>query len=109
MTSPMEPTAPATVATDPHLAAMATAPDFVGGPIAGVDEGQLEARRVRRPSLRLRFFVAFICSLLVALAVGVGGIYAYDQQYTGRILPGVRVGSVDLSGLDRAAARQRVS
>ena len=35
---------------------------------------------------------------------GVGALYAYDQQYVGRVLPGVRVGAVDLSGLDAAAA-----
>ena len=39
--------------------------------------------------------------------IGAGALYAYDQQYVGRVLPGVRVGSVDLSGLDarRRAAR----
>jgi vancomycin resistance protein YoaR len=109
MTSQSEPTVPATVATNPQIAAVASAPDLVGGLAADVDDWQPEARRAHRPSLRLRFFVAFICSLLVALAVGVGGIYAYDQQYVGRILPGVHVGSVDLSGLDRTAATQRLS
>ena len=38
------------------------------------------------------------------LAVGVGALYAYDSQYTGRVLPGVSVGGVDLSGLAPAAA-----
>lgn len=61
-----------------------------------------------RPSIRLRFLVAFLVGLLAALALGAGAIYAYDQQYVGRILPGVRVGSVDLSGLDASAARARL-
>ena len=61
--------------------------------------------RPRRPSARLRFAVAFLVGLLLALGVGAGAMYAYDQQYTGRVLPGVRVGSVDLSGLTPDAAR----
>jgi vancomycin resistance protein YoaR len=62
----------------------------------------------RRPSGRLRFAVAFIVGLLLATIVGVGALYAYDQQYIGRVLPGVRVGAVDLSGLDAAAAGERL-
>jgi vancomycin resistance protein YoaR len=61
-----------------------------------------------RHSLRLRFMVAFLIGLLVAMAGGVGALYAYDQQYIGRVLPGVRVGDVDLSGMDAAAASERL-
>ena len=52
----------------------------------------------RRPSARLRFGVAFLIGLVVTLGLGAGALYAYDQQYTGRVLPGVKVGGVDLSG-----------
>src|SRR3990170_6636160 len=62
----------------------------------------------RRPTGRLRFAVAFFIGLLLATVVGVGALYAYDQQYVGRVLPGVRVGTVDLSGLEPAAAAQRL-
>jgi vancomycin resistance protein YoaR len=62
----------------------------------------------RRRSARLKFLVAFLTSLIVALALGAGAIYAYDQQYQGKVLPGVRVGEVDLGGLDREAARARL-
>jgi vancomycin resistance protein YoaR len=57
--------------------------------------------------LRTRFIFAFLLGLTAVLAIGVGALYAYDQQYQGRILPGVRVGAVNLSGLtpDEAAAR----
>ncbi len=55
-----------------------------------------------------RLLLAFILGLLLAGGVAVGALYAYDQQYVDRILPGVRVGSVDLSGLDRATARDRL-
>jgi vancomycin resistance protein YoaR len=61
--------------------------------------------QTRRPSARLRFGVAFLIGLIVTLGLGAGALYAYDQQYTGRVLPGVRVGSVDLSGLSPDAAR----
>ena len=63
----------------------------------------------RRPSVRKRFAIAFSLGLLVALAAGVGAIYAYDQQYVNRVLPGVRVGAVDLSGLDAGTAAERLS
>ncbi|MBA2372914.1 MAG: VanW family protein [Chloroflexi bacterium] len=59
----------------------------------------------RRPSALVRFGVAFLIGLIAALALGVGALYAYDQQYNGRILPGVRLGDVDLSGLSPADAR----
>ncbi len=41
-----------------------------------------------------------------ALTVGIvaGALLAWDASYEGRVLPGVTVGGVDLSGLDRAAA-----
>jgi vancomycin resistance protein YoaR len=52
----------------------------------------------------VRFGVAFIVGLLAVLAVGVAGMYAYDAAHDGRILPGVHVGSVDVSGMDRTQA-----
>jgi vancomycin resistance protein YoaR len=58
----------------------------------------------RRPSTRVRFGVAFLVGLLAALALGVGALYAYDRQYVGRILPGVSIGGVDVSGLDPSSA-----
>ncbi|HSG85058.1 MAG TPA: VanW family protein [Candidatus Limnocylindrales bacterium] len=58
----------------------------------------------RRPRLALRFGVAFIAGILVALLLGTGAIYAYDRQYDGRVLPGVQVGGVDLGGMDRDEA-----
>jgi vancomycin resistance protein YoaR len=62
--------------------------------------------RVRR-RLWPRFAAAALFGLLAVLAIGVGVLFAYDQQYQGRILPGVRVGAVNLSGLtpEEASAR----
>ena len=47
-----------------------------------------------RPSARTRFGIAFLVGLVAALLLGAGALYAYDQQYAGRILPGVSIGSV---------------
>jgi len=58
-----------------------------------------------RPSIWPRFGLAFALGLAAALLIGAGAMYAYDRQYVGRILPGVRIGSVDLSGLTPDAAR----
>jgi len=51
-----------------------------------------------------RLFIAFLVGLVVALAGAAAALLAWDMGYEGRVLPGVRVGSTDLSGLDRAAA-----
>src|SRR5215212_1042889 len=51
-----------------------------------------------------RFALAFLLGLAAVLALGAGALYAYDQRYIGRVLPGVRVGDVNLAGLDAAAA-----
>jgi vancomycin resistance protein YoaR len=55
-----------------------------------------------------RFGVAFLLGLLAAFAVATAALYAYEQTYAGRILPGVRVGTVDLSGLAPADAAGRI-
>ncbi|MEA2520072.1 MAG: hypothetical protein QOF49_2152 [Chloroflexota bacterium] len=79
---------------------MTTAP----APTIVVDDAP-PARRSRR--LLPRFILAFVLGLIAVLAIGVGALYAYDQQYQARILPGVHVGTVNLSGLtgDEAAGR----
>jgi vancomycin resistance protein YoaR len=77
----------------------ATTPESIG---LTVDEP-------RRPSPRIRFAVAFLVGIVLATVVGVGALYAYDQSYLGRVLPGVRLGSLDLSGLDQAAAAERIA
>ena len=72
-------------------------------------ESIVQPSESRRPSARLRFGVAFLVGLIPAMALGVGALYAYDQQYVGRVLPGVSVGDVDLSGLTEAEAERRRS
>ncbi len=53
----------------------------------------------------LRFGAAFVVGALVVGGIAVAGVYAFEQQYAGRILPGVRVGSTDVGGLTPAAAK----
>ena len=67
-------------------------------------------KAIPRPRRRvgLRFAIAFMAGLLAALALGAGALYGYDRQFDGRILPGVRVGAVDVSGLSPEAARARL-
>ena len=58
----------------------------------------------RRSSVALRFGIAFLVGLIAAMALGAGALYAYDQQYVGRVLAGVSIGDVDLSGMTEAEA-----
>jgi vancomycin resistance protein YoaR len=80
---------------------MTTAP----APTIAVDPAE-PARRSSR--LLPRVALAFLLGLIAVLAIGVGALYAYDQQYQTRILPGVHVGSVDLSGLTADDAARRL-
>ncbi|MCJ7711127.1 MAG: peptidoglycan binding domain-containing protein, partial [Chloroflexi bacterium] len=57
----------------------------------------------RRRSMGLRFAIAFVLGVALVVGAGGGALYAYGQQFTGRILPGVHVGDTDLSGLSPEA------
>ena len=76
---------------------------------AAVADGEPPARPRRRRSLALRFGVAFVLGFVLAVGVGAGVLYAWDQQYEGRVLPGVRVGSTDLGGLTREQAEAAIT
>ena len=52
--------------------------------------------------------LGFGVGVVLTLLLGVGALYAYDQQYAGRVLPGVHVGTVDLSGLTPETAASRL-
>lgn len=56
----------------------------------------------------VRFALAFAFGLLAVLAVAAGALAAYESSNAGRILPGVHVGSADLSGLSPAEAAVRL-
>lgn len=62
-----------------------------------------------RRSGGLRFAAAFVAGAAIVVALGVAGVYAFEQQYAGRVLPGVRVGTVDLSGLTAGQAKAQLT
>jgi vancomycin resistance protein YoaR len=57
-----------------------------------------------RPRIWPRLLVAFVFGLVVSLGIAAAALLAWDLSYESRVLPGVRVGNTDLSGLDRAGA-----
>src|SRR5438552_17905391 len=61
----------------------------------------------RLPRLRT-IVLAFVVGIILASISAAVGLAAYTQMQEGRVLPGVRVGTVDISGLDRAAAADRL-
>ena len=78
-------------------------------PRRAVTDFQPPARPRRRRSLALRFGVAFVFGFLLTVGIGAGALYAWGQQYEGRVLPGVRVGSTDLGGLTREQAEAAIA
>ncbi len=76
---------------------------------AAVSIGEPPARPRRRRSLAFRFGIAFVLGLLLAVGVGAGALYAWNQQYEGRVLPGVSVGSTALGGLTREQAEAQLA
>ncbi|HEY4752675.1 MAG TPA: VanW family protein, partial [Candidatus Limnocylindrales bacterium] len=65
--------------------------------------------RRRRRSLALRFAFSFVLGIALVVGIGAGALYAWGLQYDGRVLPGVHVGSTDLSGLTRAQAQDALA
>jgi vancomycin resistance protein YoaR len=64
------------------------------------------AEAIHRSRTRVvrRLVVAFFIGLALSLTLAAAALVAWDLGYEGRVLPGVRVGATDLSGLDRAGA-----
>ena len=91
-----------TPAGDPQRAAVPAAP-------VALTDGKRPRSPRRRRSLALRFGVSFVLGVLLAFGVGAGVLYAWSQQYDGRILPGVFVGSTELGGLTREQAEAKVA
>ena len=85
-------------------------PTVAADPVADASPpGPPPARPRRRRSLALRFGVSFVLGFLLAVGIGAGVLYAWGQQYEGRVLPGVRVGSTELGGLTREQAEAAIA
>jgi len=65
----------------------------------------VEGRARRRGSWGRRLLVAFPVLILLALAGGAAGVYAYDRSQSDRIATGVSVEGVDIGGLTTAEAQ----
>jgi lipoprotein-anchoring transpeptidase ErfK/SrfK len=57
--------------------------------------------------MRHKTFI-FVAGFLVVLLVGAVGVYLYDQSQSDDIAKGVKVGGVDLGGLTKAQARDKL-
>jgi vancomycin resistance protein YoaR len=108
---------PDTPAPGPEAAALAPGPDAVApepGPEAAalepVTSGPSEVRRSgSRARVARRFVAAFVFGVLGVLAVTAGALAAFESSNSGRIMPGVHVGDIDLSGLGPSEARAKLN
>jgi vancomycin resistance protein YoaR len=73
------------------------------------DDQPAPAAPSRRRGVALRFLVAFLAGIVLVVGIGGGALYAYGQQYTGKVLPGVSIGDTDLSGLSPTQAREALA
>ncbi|HET7676473.1 MAG TPA: peptidoglycan binding domain-containing protein, partial [Candidatus Limnocylindrales bacterium] len=71
-------------------------------------ETTLSLPRVRRLHWQA-VALAFLVTIAAAFAIAAGFVLGLAQAYDGRVMPGVRVGGVELAGLDRRAAEARLS
>ena len=90
---------------DASAEALATEPAEPVEPAKPAEPPMLVGPRRR---LAARFAVAFVFGLLAVLAIAAGALAAYESSNAGRILPGVRVGGVDVAGLTPGAAAARL-
>src|SRR2546421_12644128 len=58
--------------------------------------------------MRSRTFI-IVAGVLGVLVLGAGALYAYDATRKDHIAEGVSVGGIDVGGLDRAQAQDRVA
>ena len=66
----------------------------------GVLTSEVEATAVPSRHVWRRLLAGFVLGFVLTLAVAGGALVAYDASFEGRVLAGVGVGGVNLSGLD---------
>jgi vancomycin resistance protein YoaR len=67
-------------------------------------ETPLEAPAKGRPHIKLRLAFGFVLGLVLVGGASAAAMYAWDNSYEGRVLPGVQAGGISLAGMDRAQA-----
>jgi vancomycin resistance protein YoaR len=95
----------------PQGAAQATSAPYVSPTPAAPAGEAAPARgrfRIGRHGVQ-RFLAAFTFGSLGVLVVAAGALAAFESSNTGRVMPGVHVGTVDLSGLTPSEARARLN
>jgi vancomycin resistance protein YoaR len=63
----------------------------------------------RRTPGREAVILGLTVTVMAVVALAAGGLFAWDASYASRILPGVRVGSLDLGGMDRTTASAAIA
>ncbi len=76
------------------------------GPSVLVQKARSKTGSNLRP---LPFLIAFAVAVVAFLALGTAVAFGMSQMYSGRILPSVHVGNVDLSGLNREEAAAKLT
>ncbi len=66
-------------------------------------------RVTRRRRIWPRLLAGFVLGFLLCIGLAAGALYAYDNDHDGRVLYGVTVGGVDLSGLDYTQASAKLA
>jgi vancomycin resistance protein YoaR len=105
--------APGSDAPDPGPQGAASAdpaplvPPTAGAPAADATPARRRFR-IGRHAVQ-RFLAAFTFGILGVLVVSAGALAAFESSNTGRVMPGVHVGTVDLSGLTPSEARARLN
>ncbi len=94
----------------PGAGADATEPIFDAVPVLPLVPAVIDGKpSPRRRRLVLRFGVSCVVGFLLGIGIGVGVLYGWGQQYEGRVLPGVRVGSTEVGGLTREQAAAEIA
>ena len=88
---------------------MRTAMTTADGVLTPETEPVAEPAVARRRRVWPRLLIGFLVGFALCFGLAGGGLLAYDANHEGRVLAGVNVGGVDLSGLDYAQASAALS
>jgi lipoprotein-anchoring transpeptidase ErfK/SrfK len=72
------------------------------------DAAKPDSRAVTVAGRSVRISIVAAAVTLLVLIAGAAGVYAYDSAHKDQIADGVKVGGVDVGGLDRDQAAQRI-